>query len=159
MEILKPGTMAPDFCLPSTPDQKVCLHEFRGKSVVLIFYPADWSPVCTEQLGSIRDAMDELKAHEVVVLGISVDNSWCHLAFEKDRKYGFQLLADFEPKGAVSKKYGVYRDGDGTSARAAFLIGADGRIVWSDLAPVGVNPGVEGIIDALENMYPKSAAV
>ncbi len=159
MNILRAGAVAPDFCLPSTPNQKVCLHEFLGKNVVLIFYPADWSPVCTEQLGSVRDAMIRIKEHDVEVLGISVDNSWCHLAFQKDSKYGFQLLSDFEPKGEVSKKYGVYRPEDGTSARAAFLIGSDGRIVWSDLAPVGANPGVEGIIDALENMYPKSAAV
>jgi peroxiredoxin len=154
MEILKAGVPAPDFCLPSTPDQKLCLKDLRGKTVLLIFYPADWSPVCTAQLKEVSENIHRFKEHDVEILGISVDNSWCHLAFEENRKYGFQLLSDFEPKGEVAKKYGVYREKDGLAQRALFLIDPEGLIEWSYLSPVGVSPGVDGILDVLQNIGP-----
>ena len=149
MEILKAGTAAPEFSLPTTPDQKVALSELEGKNVVLVFYPADWSPVCGDQLALYNEVLPMIRKHDAEVLAISVDGVWSHIAFEKERHYKFPLLSDFEPKGAVAKRYGVYRD-EGTSERALFVIDGTGIIRWSYLSPVGINPGADGILDALE---------
>ena len=151
-EILKAGTPAPDFQLPVTPDQKISLSELRGKPVVLAFYPADWSPVCGDQMALYNEILSEFQKHEAEVLGISVDGSWCHAAFSKDRKLHFPLLADFEPKGAVAKAYGAYREADGLTERALFVIDKDGIIRWSYCSPIGVNPGADGILEALEQL-------
>jgi peroxiredoxin/anti-anti-sigma regulatory factor len=147
---LKPGVQAPDFSLPSTPDQKVSLSEFRGRPVVLVFYPADWSPVCSDQLALYNELKAEFAEFNAQILGISVDGVWCHGAFTRDRKLHMPLLADFEPKGAVARLYGVYREKDGQSERALFVIDAGGVIRWSYISPVGVNPGADGILKALE---------
>ncbi len=155
MTALKPGIQAPDFSLPSTPDQKVSLSDFRGRPVVLVFYPADWSPVCSDQLALYNELKDEFSEFDTQIIGISVDGAWCHTAFGKDRKLRIPLLADFEPKGAVARLYGVYREKDGESERALFVIDADGMIRWSYVSPVGVNPGADGIFKALESMAEK----
>jgi len=151
--VLQPGTPAPDFTLRSTPDQRVSLSEFRGRPVILAFYPADWSPVCGDQMALYNQILPEFRRHRAEMIGISVDGSWCHDAFAADRKLHFPLLADFEPKGAVARAYGVYRDSDGTSERALFVIDADGMIRWSYVSPVGVNPGADGILAALEALH------
>jgi peroxiredoxin len=147
---LQPGSRAPDFTLKSTPDQAVSLSDFRGQPVILAFYPADWSPVCGDQMALYNEVLPEFRRHQAELLGISVDGAWCHAAFATDRKLHFPLLADFEPKGAVARAYGVYRDSDGTSERALFVIDAGGVIRWSYVSPLGVNPGAEGILAALE---------
>jgi len=152
MAALKPGAKAPDFSLSTTPDQKVSLSEFRGRPVVLVFYPADWSPVCSDQLALYNELKPEFSEFEAQIIGISVDGVWCHLAFGRDRKLHFPLLADFEPKGAVARQYGVYREKDGESERALFVIDAEGVIRWSYVSPVGINPGADGILKALESM-------
>src|SRR5512136_2456922 len=144
---LAAGALAPDFTLHSTPDQQISLHEFRGKPVVLAFYPADWSPVCGDQMALYNEMRSEFARYGVQLLGISVDGVWCHAAFARDRKLHFPLLADFEPKGAVARLYGAYREQDGCSERALFVIDREGRIAWSYLSPVGVNPGADGIFD------------
>ena len=149
---LPAGTEAPDFALSATPDQKLSLSELRGRPVVLVFYPEDWSPVCSDQLALYQELMPEFHRFEAQLVGISVDGMWCHLAFARDRHLHFPLLADFEPKGEVSRLYGVYRDGDGTSERALFVIDRDGMIRWSYVSPVGVNPGADGILAALEGL-------
>lgn len=149
---LPAGSRAPDFLLPSTPDQKVSLAEFRGRPVVLAFYPADWSPVCGDQMTLYNEIRPEFEKHGAQLLGISVDGIWCHLAFEKERKIQFPLLADFEPKGEVASRYGVYRGTDGVSERALFVIDGDGVIRWSHVSPIGVNPGADGILKALEDL-------
>jgi peroxiredoxin len=146
---LKEGATAPDFGLLATPDQKVSLSEFEGP-VVLIFYPADWSPVCSDELSVFSAANKLFQDRGAQLLGISVDGPWCHEEFKEQRHLAFPLLADANPKGAVAKAYGVYRDGDGTSERALFLIDRDGKIAWSDVSPVGVNPGADGALRALE---------
>jgi peroxiredoxin len=151
-EPLVPGTEAPDFALPTTPDQKVALHEFRGSPVVLAFYPADWSPVCGDQMTLYNEVLGELTRHRAHLFGISVDGVWCHLAFARDRKLRFPLLADFEPKGMVARTYGVYRSQDGFSERALFVIDGQGEVAWSYVSPIGVNPGADGILEALEKM-------
>jgi peroxiredoxin len=150
--VLPPGTRAPDFSLHSTPDQTVSLSEFRGQPVVLAFYPADWSPVCGDQMALYNEMLAEFRDLGAELIGISVDGAWCHAAFSKDRKLHFPLLADFEPKGAVAKLYGVYREAEGVSGRALFVIDADGVIRWSYVSPVGVNPGADGILAALEEL-------
>jgi peroxiredoxin len=149
---LAAGTAAPDFTLHSTPDQTVSLHDFRGRPVILAFYPADWSPVCGDQMVLYNEILPEFQRHGAELLGISVDGAWCHLAFAQQRRLHFPLLADFEPKGAVARRYGVYRDGDGTTERALFVIDGDGIVRWSYLSPIGVNPGADGILRALETL-------
>ena len=148
--VLAPGKTAPSFSLNSTPDQKVSLSDFRGQPVILAFYPADWSPVCTDQLSLYAMVMPEFKKYNAELLAISVDNIWSHLAFAKDRKLNFPVLADFEPKGLVSRKYGSYKEKIGESARALFVIDSKGVIRWSHLSPDGINPGADGILSALE---------
>jgi len=148
------GVEAPDFSLPSTPDQKVRLLELRGSPVILAFYPADWSPVCGDQMALYNEMRQEFARFSAQILGISVDGAWCHAAFAGDRKLHFPLLADFEPKGEVARRYGVWRAEDGTSERALFVIDGDGVIRWSYVSPVGVNPGADGILEALEQMGP-----
>ena len=116
---LQAGTAAPDFTLHTTPDQTVSLTDFRGRPVILMFYPADWSPVCGDQVVLYNELLPEFQRHdEAALLGISVDGVWCHLAFARDRKLKFPLMADFEPKGAVARTYGVYRQHDGVCERA-----------------------------------------
>ncbi|MCI4352550.1 MAG: redoxin domain-containing protein [Thermoplasmata archaeon] len=150
--ILKPGSEAPDFTLKSTPDQTVSLRDFLGRPVVIAFFPADWSPVCTDQMGLYAQVMPQFKKFNAEVLGISVDGIWTHLAFAKDRKLNFPLLSDFEPKGAVSRAYGAYQARVGESARALFVIDERGIIRWSLLSPDGINPGADGILSALEKL-------
>jgi len=155
---LAAGTPAPEFSLHSTPDQTARLSEFRGQPVVLAFYPADWSPVCGDQMSLYNEMLSEFQNLGAQLLGISVDGAWCHSAFSQNRKLHFPLLADFEPKGAVARLYGVYRQSDGTCERALFVIDADGVIRWSYVSPVGVNPGAEGILSALEELQGKPEA-
>ena len=152
MTALKAGVPAPDFALPSTPDQKVSLSELRGKPVVLVFYPADWSPVCGDQLALYNELLPEFAEFDAQIIGISVDGIWSHLAFSKDRKLHTPLLADFEPKGAVARVYGVYDEKSGEAGRALFVIDPEGVIFWSHLSPVGINPGADGILKALSSM-------
>jgi peroxiredoxin len=149
---LAPGTKAPEFELPSTPDQAVSLAEFRGQPVILAFYPADWSPVCSDQMALYQELLPEFQKFNAELLGISVDGVWCHLAFAKDRNLHFPLLADFEPKGEAARSYQVYRTEEGTSERALYVIDAGGIVRWSYVSPVGVNPGADGILRALERL-------
>jgi peroxiredoxin len=155
--ILPAGTPAPDFALNATPDQVLRLSELRGRPVVLVFYPADWSPVCGDQVALYNEILPEFREFGAEILGISVDGVWCHAAFARDRKLHFPLLADFEPKGAVARQYGAYRDEDGTSERALFVLDADGMIRWSFCSPIAVNPGADGILKALESLPRKPA--
>jgi peroxiredoxin len=151
-EPLPPGTEAPGFSLHSTPDQSLSLADLRGRPVILVFYPEDWSPVCSDQLALYQQLLPEFERLNAQLVGISVDGIWCHLAFAKDRNLHFPLLPDFEPKGEVARAYGVYRAQDGTTERALFVIDADGIIRWSYVSPVGVNPGADGILRALEGL-------
>jgi peroxiredoxin len=155
---LAPGTEAPDFALRSAPDQTVSLSGLRGQAVILVFYPEDWSPVCSDQLGLYQMLLPEFAKFDAQLVGISVDGVWCHQAFASDRNLQFPLLADFEPKGEVSRAYGAYRAEDGTSERALFVIDRDGVVRWSYLSPVAVNPGADGILHALEELGDGGAA-
>jgi peroxiredoxin len=147
---LEPGTVAPDFSLPSAPGTTLRLSSLRGRPVILVFYPADWSPVCSDELSLFNEVLDEFRRHDAELVGLSVDGVWCHKAYRDARRLAFPLLADFEPKGAVARAYGAYRDADGTSERALFVIDRDGVIRWSYVSPVNINPGADGILAALE---------
>jgi peroxiredoxin len=157
MSLPKIGTLAPQFSLPVTADQRLAIEELRGRPVVLVFYPADWSPVCGDQLGLYNELRDAFAEHYAQVVGISVDGVWCHAAFAEHRRLHFPLLADFEPKGAIAREYGVYRESEGTSARALFVLDTDGIVRWHHVSPVGVNPGADGILSALERMREPAA--
>lgn len=152
---LPAGTSAPSFELPATPDSKVSLAELHGRPAILVFYPEDWSPVCSDQLALYQQLLPEFQRFNAELLGISVDGIWSHLAFARDRNLHFPLLSDFEPKGEVARAYRVYREGDGTSERALYVIDADGVIRWSYVSPVGINPGADGILRALESLESK----
>jgi peroxiredoxin len=156
-EILAAGTPAPDFALHATPDQILRLSELRGRPVILVFYPADWSPVCGDQVALYNEILPEFHEYGAEIVGISVDGVWCHAAFARDRHLHFPLLADFEPKGAVSRLYGAYRAEEGISERALFVLDGDGIVRWSYCSPIGVNPGADGILSALESLNGKSA--
>jgi peroxiredoxin len=150
--VLPAGTPAPEFALHVTPDQSLALSELRGRPVILAFYPADWSPVCGDQMALYNEILPEFQKFNAELLGISVDGVWCHEAFSQNRHLHFPLLADFEPKGAVAQLYGAYRNHDGTTERALFVIDKNGVITWSYCSPVAVNPGADGILDALEKL-------
>lgn len=150
--MLPTNTQAPDFELYATPDQKITLSSLQGKRVILAFYLADWSPVCSDQMALYNEMLDYFHKANAQLIGISVDGKWCHMSFSADRKLHFPLLADFEPKGAVAKAYGVYDDKSGECQRALFVIDEQGIIKWSYLSPKGVNPGADGIMDALDAM-------
>ena len=149
---LAAGMRAPEFELQATPDQKLSLADFRGQALILVFYLEDWSPVCSDQLALYQELLPEFKELGAELVAISVDGVWSHLAFAENRNLHFPLLADFEPKGTVARAYGVYRSGDGTSERALFVIDGDGVVRWSYVSPVGINPGADGILHALEDL-------
>jgi peroxiredoxin len=158
MTPLPAGSQAPDFELASTTSETVSLAELRGRPAVLVFYPNDWSPVCSDQLGLYQMLLPEFQKFDAALVGISVDSRWSHLAFARDRNLDFPLLADFEPKGEVARAYRAYRDEDGMSERALFVIDPAGVIAWSYESPVGVNPGADGILRALESLEKEPTA-
>jgi len=149
---LQPGITAPDFTLRTTPNQSISLNQYRGNPVILVFYPADFSPVCGDEMTLFNQLLPEFQRLNAEVIGISVDGVWCHLAFSKEKNLKIPLLTDFEPKGEVAKKYGVYRQKDGIAERALFLLDKDGIIRYSYVSPIGVNPGADGILKALESI-------
>jgi peroxiredoxin len=152
---LKASTRAPDFSLRTTPDQSVSISDFRGQPTILAFYPADWSPVCGDGMTLFNEILPEFKRYNAELLGIFVDGVWCHLTFAKHRNLRFPLLSDFEPKGQVASTYG-YRKQDGVSERALFVVDGNGTISWSYVSPIGINPGADGILNALESMFKQS---
>lgn len=157
-ELLKAGEKAPDFTLSShagaagVAEDKFTLSKLRGKNVILVFYPADWSSVCGDQLTLYNELLQTFEKQNAELFGISVDGVFCHQAFRENRGYKMTLLSDFEPKGEVSKKYGVYRNGEGFSERALFVIDEDGVIRWSYVSPIGVNPGANQILQSLKEI-------
>ncbi|SRR6266404_4457683 len=150
--MLPVGTIAPDFTLLATPDQKFSLSGIKGKRIILAFYPADWSAVCSDQMSLYNEALDYFNQENAILVGISVDGKWCHVAFKNDRKLNFPLLSDFEPKGAVSKLYEAYDEQDGESKRALYVIDEDGIVRWNYLSPADINPGADGILKALDDL-------
>ena len=150
MEALKAGARAPEFELHATPDQRTKLTDVRGQRVVLAFYPADWSPVCGDQLALYNELRDEFARHKAICIGISVDGAWCHAAFREHRGYKLALLSDFEPKGEVARAYGSYIEKVGTANRTLVLVDEDGTVAWAYESPHPAEfPGANVIFDAL----------
>jgi peroxiredoxin len=152
LEINQP---APDFELNVTPSDKFSIKDLRGKKVILVFYPADWSPVCGDQLALYNETNRMFSRYNAELVGISVDGKWCHAAYRDARNLRFRLMADFEPKGAVARTYGVYNEKEGRSERALFIIDEEGIIRWNYLSPSNVNPGADGILEALQRLSEK----
>ena len=137
-EILQAGTKAPGFNAPVTPDQKLSLSDFKGRRVIIAFYPADWSPVCGDQMTLYNMVLPEFRKHGAELIGISVDGAWCHQAYAKTNQLHFPLVADFHPKGAIARSFGAYREEEGVADRALFILDETGHIVWSYRSPIGV---------------------
>ena len=151
--IPEPNTPAPDFNLPDGNNKRFKLSEFRGKNVVLAFYPADWSPVCTSELAIIQETIEDIRAHNAEILAVSVDNVWSHKAWAQQQNLSFPLLSDFWPHGEVARKYGVFLEKDGISNRALFFIDGSGNVRSSWIAEnPTVAPGINIIFDALEQI-------
>ena len=149
---LPAGVKGPAFSLKTTPDQSISLSDFKGKPVILAFYPADWSPVCGDELALFNQVLPEFKRYNAQLLGISVDSAWSHIAYAQSRNLHFPLLSDYNPKGKVATSYGVYLPKDGEAARALFVIDGTGVIHWSYVSPIGVSPGADGILNALDDL-------
>jgi peroxiredoxin (alkyl hydroperoxide reductase subunit C) len=147
--VIEPGTKAPDFTLRDHEGNEVSLADFADRKLMLVFYPLDFSPVCTDQLSLYQEVLAEIESKGAALVGISVDSSYSHRAFREQLNLTMPLLADFHPKGEVSKAYGAYIDGAGISNRALVLI-EDGEVKWSYAAPnPGEIPGANLIFDAL----------
>lgn len=155
-QVLPAGTKAPNFNLHVTPDQMLSFDELKGRPLILAFYPADWSPVCGDQLAVYNELLPEFGRHHAELVGISVDGVWCHEAYTQARHLHFPLLADFHPKGQVARSYGAYRENEGVCERALFVIDRNGVIAWSYRSPFAVNPGADGILEALEGLAERS---
>jgi peroxiredoxin (alkyl hydroperoxide reductase subunit C) len=149
---LIPGTQAPDFDLPRSFHASVSLRDFRRRPVVLVFYPADWGPVSRDQLILYQDHLSEFGRYHAQLLAISPDHLWSHEAFASSARIEYPLLADFRPRGAVARTYGVYMRQEELNRRALFVIDGAGIIRWSKAFPTAVNPGGHGIITALESL-------
>lgn len=160
-----PGQPAPGFGLGGSgenlpgAEDRITLDSLRGAPTILAFYPADWSPVCGDQLSLYQLVWPEFARYQAALLGVSVDGVWCHRAFADNRGIRYPLLSDFEPKGEVSRAYGVYDPAAGTSRRALFLIDDEGVVAWNHLSPDEVNPGADGILSALEQLHGKRQLV
>jgi peroxiredoxin len=150
---LPQGTEAPAFELRAGNDERVGPSSYRGRPLIIAFYPLDWSPVCSDQLALYQQVLPMFEELGAALIAISVDSAWCHRAFAEDRHLTFPLLADFEPKGEVARRYGVYREGDGFSERALYVLDPQGRVHWSHVSPPEVNPGAEGILRALGDLH------
>jgi peroxiredoxin len=152
--MIEPGSPAPDFTLPDQDGTRVSLSDFRGQTVVLVFYPSDFSPVCTDQLSIYQEVLPELEQRGAQLLGISVDGAFCHKAFQQHQGLTIPLLADFHPKGEVARAYGVWSEDFGLSGRALVMVDPTGVVRWSYLSPPLEIPGANLIFDALEQRTP-----
>jgi peroxiredoxin len=149
--MIESGARAPDFKLRDQDGLEVTLEDLKGQTTLLVFYPLDFSPVCSDQLSIYQELLADFEARGVKLYGVSVDSAFCHKAFQDRLNLTFPLLADFEPKGATAKTYGVYNDDYGTSQRALFLIDPEGVVKWSYVSPSALEiPGANLIFDALE---------
>ncbi len=157
--IIAVGQQAPDFTLKKgdqsfalTPENTFTLSAMKGQNVILAFYPADWSSVCSNQIAIYSQLKEEFASYDAVCFGISVDGTFCHAAFKEHHNMSIDLLCDFEPKGEISKLYGVYNSDLGVSERALYVIDKEGVIQYSYLSPMGENPGAKEILETLQKI-------
>jgi peroxiredoxin len=148
--MIEPGTPAPDFSLSDQDGNIVKLEDLRGQTSVLVFYPMDWSPVCTDQLNVYQEVLGDLEEAGARLYGVSVDSAFSHKAFQQSLGITIPLLADFHPKGAVSQAYGAYIEERGHNQRALVMIGPDLVVKWAHQSPTPLEiPGANLIFDAL----------
>ena len=148
--MIEPGAKAPDFTLPNQDGDEVSLGDFAGRKLVLVFYPLDFSPVCTDQLSLYQEVLGELEGGGARLVGVSVDSVFCHAAFRKQLNLTMPLLADFHPKGEMSRAYGAYREERGSTNRSLVLVDERGSVKWSYASPSSREiPGANLIFDAL----------
>ncbi len=148
--MIEPGTDAPDFTLRDQEGNEVSLADFAGRKLVLAFYPADFSPVCTDQLSIYQEVLGEIEAKGATLVGVSVDSAYCHRAFREQLGLTMPLLADFHPKGEMSSAYGAYREDRGANNRSLVLVDTEGVVRWSYASPSTREiPGANLIFDAL----------
>jgi peroxiredoxin len=148
--LISPGEQAPDFTLPNHKGQPTSLSDFRGRKLMLVFYPADFSLVCTDQLSIYQEVLGQIREAGVELVGVSVDSSWSHRAFREKLGLEIPLLADFHPKGKMSAAYGAYLEDWGTTNRSLVLIDEDGIVRWVHESPTPLEiPGANLIFDAL----------
>ena len=148
--MIRPGEKAPDFSLANHEGKELSLDDFRGRKVVLVFYPLDFSPVCTDQLSIYQEVKPEIEAKGVTMVGISVDSGFAHRAFQEKLGLDMPLLADFEPKGEVARAYGAYIEKVGHANRSLVLVDEEGRVEWVHESPTPLEiPGANLIFDAL----------
>jgi peroxiredoxin (alkyl hydroperoxide reductase subunit C) len=148
--VVEPGSPAPDFSLTDQDGQQVSLEALRGQTSVLVFYPLDFSPLCTDQLNVYDEVLDDLERLGAKLYGVSVDSAYCHKAFQSHLGIRIPLLADFHPKGAVARAYGVYDEKWGSASRALVMIDPDLNVKWAHRAPSALEiPGANLIFDAL----------
>jgi peroxiredoxin len=148
------GQMAPEFTLKDQSMKEVKLADFRGKKpVVLIFYPLDWSPTCTQEHACVVNEMKRFEQLNAQVLGVSVDSAWSHKAYAEKMHIEYPLLADFQPRGAVGTQYGVYLADKGITGRAIFIVGKDGKIAWAKNYDIPVVPDVDEVAKALSAVH------
>lgn len=150
--MIEPGRPAPPFTLKNQDGARVSLADYRGRTLVLAFYPGDFSPVCTDQLNVYQEVLGELRSRGVELVGISVDSAFCHKAFQRQLGIEIELLADFHPKGETARAYGVFSDEYGTSGRALVMVGPDSDVLWSHESPALEVPGPNLIFDALSGL-------
>jgi peroxiredoxin (alkyl hydroperoxide reductase subunit C) len=149
---LPPGTAAPNFTLPNATRSPLQLSDLLGRPVILTFYPADNSPVCSNQLALYNQALPLFQKHNATLLGISIDNPDSHKAFAQNLNLSFPLLADNDPLGAVARAYGVFNENNHNAYRALYVLDQSGIIRWAYVSPTNVNPGANGILAALESL-------
>jgi peroxiredoxin len=148
--VIELGAKAPDFSLPDHSGSEVSLSDFIGGKLLLVFYPLDFSPGCTDQLSTYQEVLDEITSRGVSVVGISVDSSWCHRAFRRALNLTIPLLSDFNPKGEVSRAYGAWIEAVDHGNRSLVLIDEDGVVRWTHASPSPAEiPGANLIFDAL----------
>src|SRR5215475_706609 len=147
------GQTAPDFTLQNQDKQEVKLSDFTGKkNVVLMFYPLDWSPVCTNEHACMVNDMKSFATLDAEVLGVSVDSAWSHKAYAEKMGIKYSLLADFQPRGAMAEKYGVFLREKGITGRAIVIVGKDGKVAWSKDYDIPVVPDVAEVAAALQQV-------
>jgi mycoredoxin-dependent peroxiredoxin len=150
---LSVGQTAPDFALKDQSQKEIKLSDFAGKKkVVLVFYPLDWSPVCTNEHACFVNDMKQFETLDAEVLGVSIDSVWSHKAYAEKMGIQYSLLADFHPKGAMSEKYGVYMPEKGITGRSIFIIDKGGRVAWAKNYDISVVPDVNEVATALSQL-------
>jgi peroxiredoxin len=148
--LIEAGTQAPDFTLRDQDGNEVGLADFAGRKLVLAFYPLDFSPVCTDQLSLYQEVLEEIEAKGATLVGVSVDSAYCHRAFREHLNLTMPLLADFHPKGEMSRAYGAYREERGATNRSLVLVDEGGMVRWAYASPSTAEiPGANLIFDAL----------